>query len=49
MAHLYKRGSQYWISYYLDGKLKQKSLKTANERVGLSKRKKIEYPNDSQV
>ena len=43
MAHLYKRGQQYWISFYLDGKLKQKSLKTKNERVALSKRKQIEY------
>ncbi|MFC1633601.1 tyrosine-type recombinase/integrase [Planctomycetota bacterium] len=43
MAHLYKRGSKFWISYYLSGKLVQKSLKTKNERVALAKRKRIEY------
>jgi integrase len=43
MAHVYKRGQQYWISYYLDGNLRQKSLKTKNERVALSKKKQIEY------
>ncbi len=31
MAHLYKRGCKFWISYYLSGKLIQKSLKTKNE------------------
>ena len=35
MAHLYKRGHQFWISYYLSGKLVQKSLKTKNERVAM--------------
>ena len=43
MAHLYKRGSKFWISYYLSGKLVQKSLKTKNERMALSKKKRIEY------
>lgn len=43
MAHLYKRGCHFWISYYLSGKLVQKSLKTKNERVALSKKKRIEY------
>ena len=43
MAHLYKRGCKFWISYYLSGKLVQKSLKTKNERVALTKKKRIEY------
>ena len=43
MAHLYKRGRQYWISYYLEGKLVQKSLKTNQERVALAKQKRLEY------
>ncbi|MHC4206559.1 MAG: hypothetical protein ACYSTT_18050, partial [Planctomycetota bacterium] len=43
MAHLYKRGCRFWISYYLSGKLVQKSLKTKNERVALAKKKRIEY------
>lgn len=43
MAHLYKRGCKFWISYYLNGRLVQKSLKTKNERVALSKKKRIEY------
>lgn len=43
MAHLYKRGCKFWISYYLSGKLVQKSLKTKNERVALAKKKRLEY------
>lgn len=43
MAHLYKRGRQYWISYYLNGKLVQKSLRTKNERVAVTKKKRLEY------
>ena len=31
MAHLYKRGRQFWISYYVSGELVQKSLRTTNE------------------
>jgi len=43
VASLYKRRKKFWISYYLDGKLVQKSLKTDNERVARAKKKKIEY------
>jgi integrase len=43
MAHIYKRGCKFWISYYLSGKLIQKSLMTKNERVALAKQKRIEY------
>jgi integrase len=43
MASIYKRGSQFWISFYLNGKLVQKSLKTKNERVALAKKKRLEY------
>lgn len=43
MAHLYKRGRQYWISYYVSGDLVQKSLKTTNVRIARSKQKRLEY------
>ena len=43
MAYLYKRKQQFWIGYYLNGKLVQKSLKTKNKRVALSKKRQIEY------
>lgn len=43
MAHIYKRGCKFWISYYHSGKLIQKSLMTKNERVALAKQKRIEY------
>ena len=41
MAHLYKRGCKFWLSYYLNGKLVQKSLKTKNERLAQSKKKRL--------
>ena len=34
MAHVYKRGRQFWISYYVSGDLVQKSLRTTNEKIG---------------
>ena len=43
MAGLYQRKQTYWISYYLEGKLVQKSLRTKNERVALAKQRQIEY------
>jgi len=43
MASLYKRGKRYWISYYVQGKLIQKSLETTSERVALAKKRQIEY------
>ena len=43
MACLYKRKQTYWISYYLEGKLLQKSLRTNIQRVALSKKRQIEY------
>ena len=43
MACLYKRRKQFWISYYVDGKQVQKSLRTSSERVALAKKKRIEY------
>ena len=43
MACLYKRKQTYWISYYLERKLVQKSLRTNNERVAVSKKRQIEY------
>lgn len=33
MACLYKKKERYWISYRLDGRLIQKSLRTVNKRV----------------
>ena len=43
MACLYKRGERFWIAYYLDGKLVQRSLRTTNTRVARDKKRKIEY------
>jgi len=43
MACLYKRRRQFWINYYLNGKLVQKSLHTVNERVATAKKKQIEH------
>jgi hypothetical protein len=43
MAHLYKRGRQYWISYYVSGDLVQRSLRTADERIARAKKKRLEY------
>jgi len=43
MACLYQRKHTYWISYYLEGKLVQKSLRTRNERAAIAKKRQIEY------
>ena len=43
MACLYKRRNQFWVSYYHKGKQSQKSLKTANYKVAVSKKNKLEY------
>jgi len=43
MAYLYQRKQTYWIGYYLEGKLVQKSLRTNNERVAVAKKRQIEY------
>ncbi len=43
MACLYRRGERFWIAYYLNGRLIQKSLRTAIERVARDKKRKIEY------
>ncbi len=43
VASLYRRRKKFWISFYLDGQLVQKSLKTDNERIALAKKKQLEY------
>jgi integrase len=43
MASLYKRGRMYWISFRINGKLVQRSLKTDNYRAAKQKVQKIEY------
>jgi hypothetical protein len=43
MAHLYKRGRQYWIGYYVSGDLVQRSLCTTDERIARAKKKRLEY------
>lgn len=43
MAHLYRRGKQFWICYYIKGDKIQESLKTDNERIANDKKKKLEY------
>lgn len=42
MACLYKRRNGFWISYRLDGRLVQKSLRTDDERLARDKVKQIE-------
>ena len=43
MASLYKRGNQFWVSYYIEDTQVKKSLRTTNERVAQYKFKQIEY------
>lgn len=43
MASLYKRGGRFWIAYYFDGKLIQRSLRTTNLRVARDRKRKLEY------
>jgi len=43
MASIYKRGTNFWVSYYINNKQIKKSLGTSNERVARSKLKKLEY------
>lgn len=43
MASIYKRGKQFWVSYYVGNTQIKKTLKTTNERVARNKLKKIEY------
>ena len=43
MAHLYKRGRQYWISYYVSGDLVQRSLRTADGRIARAKKRQLEH------
>ena len=52
MASIYKRGNNFWISYYINNEQVKKSLGTSNERVARSKLKKLEYelaPGDLHV
>ena len=43
MASIYKRGKQFWVSYYIGNTQIKKTLKTTNERIARNKLKKIEY------
>ena len=43
MACLYKRRTQYWVSYYLNGRQVQKSLHTDDPRIARDKLRKIDY------
>ncbi|OQY07990.1 MAG: hypothetical protein B6I25_00510 [Planctomycetales bacterium 4572_13] len=43
MASIYKRGNQFWVSYYVGNTQVKKTLKTTNERIARNKLKKIEY------
>jgi len=43
MACIYRRGTRFWISYYVGAKQIKKSLGTDNERVARSKLKRLEY------
>jgi hypothetical protein len=37
MASMYKRGRFYWVSYWVNNRQYQKSLRTKNERVARDK------------
>ena len=43
MASLYKRGGRFWIAYYLDKKLIQRSLRTTNIRAARDRKRKLEH------
>ena len=43
MASVYKRGNNFWVSYYVNNRQIKRSLGTSNERVARSKLKKLEY------
>lgn len=42
MASIYKRGRLWWVHYLVGGKSVSRSLRTANERVALEKKKRLE-------
>jgi hypothetical protein len=42
MASIYKRGRLWWVHYLIGGKSVSRSLRTANERVALEKKKRLE-------
>src|SRR5688572_26811301 len=42
MASVFKRGSNWWIHYYVGGKSVSRSLKTGDERVAIQKKKQLE-------
>jgi integrase len=43
MASLFKRGKQFWVSFYLGGQHVRKSLETNVERIAAAKLKQLEY------
>ena len=42
MASIYRRGKTWWIEYLVNGKRKQQSLRTTNERVARDRKKQYE-------
>lgn len=42
MASLYKRGNVYWIKYYLNGKRKERSLRTRTLQIAKEKKRQFE-------
>ena len=42
MASIYKRGRNWWIHYYVNGKSVDRSLHTTNERIACDRQKKLE-------
>ena len=42
MASIYKRGKNWWVHYYVNGKSVDRSLRTTNERVARDRKKKLE-------
>ena len=45
MASIYKRGRNWWIHYYVNGKSVDRSLRTTNERIARDRQKKLEAAN----
>ena len=42
MASIYKRGKNWWVHYYVNGKSVDRSLRTTNERVARDRKKNLE-------
>ncbi|MHC4993499.1 MAG: tyrosine-type recombinase/integrase [Planctomycetota bacterium] len=46
MASIYKRGTTWWVHYYVNGKSVDRSLRTGNERIARDRKRKLEAANE---